>query len=109
MAGKPEHIRLEPGHQAGADPQADEAPSDDQQKRAVAPGEHERSRGRDHQQRAFDAARPETVEQHAEQGLKQREGKKIDAGEEAELGRIKIEYPHQIGRDDGIDVAKKIR
>ena len=108
MAGKPECVRLEPGHQAGADPQADEPPSDDQKERAVAPGEQHRSRRRDQQQRAFDAARPETVEQHAEQGLKKREGEEIDAGEEPKIGGVKMERPHQIGRDDGIDVPEQI-
>ena len=109
MAGEPEDaFGLESGHQAGADPQADKPPSDDQKERAGAPGEQQRSRRRDQQQRAFDAARSETVEQHAEQGLKKREGEEIDAGEEPKIGSVKMERPHQIGRDDGVDVPEQI-
>ena len=50
LPGKPERVRLKPGHQARADPQTDESPSDDQQESAIAPGEQQRTRGRNQQQ-----------------------------------------------------------
>jgi hypothetical protein len=76
--------------------------------KASTPGKQQRSRSGNERKQAFNAARPEAVEQYTEQGLKQCEREKIDAGQESKIRGSEAKRPHQIRCNDGVHVAGEI-